>query len=34
MPKYAGQVVKMSDSNKLTALVAAVWFVLFSSCFL
>ena len=24
MPKYAGQVVKMSDSNKLTALVAAV----------
>jgi len=24
MPKYAGQVVKMSDTNKLTALVAAV----------
>lgn len=24
MPKYAGQVVKMSDSNKLAAMVAAV----------
>ena len=24
MPKYAGQVVKMSDSNKLTAMVEAV----------